>query len=330
MARQIQTSKRQVPIEQIIAVQGRNPLAAPVTNLGEVLGEALLRKEQLRREGQQLAMQQRELAKLEQLSGQQPGSFEGLSPSTATSFANKLLTQRSDAYTPEQMRALQSNDPDVISQAFQGRVPKEAASLASTYGSKKLNRENLEEDRKGRRDERLAAAAIGYWKTLETNPVIKTLKQQDIGLSQVDALVSLVSSGNTVAANALGTKMARGMGEVGVLTDTDVLRYVQSGQLTRAAGDKLSRMLKGIPTQATLDEMKEIISVLRNSYSDKIQPLYNDAVERFATNYSLDPEEASKRLVIPYTKGRGLPTLQSPQPRTITPKKAGRFIIEEE
>jgi len=317
MAKSIQTRKRDVPIEQILAVQGRSPVASGIETLGNVLGQALTRKAELQRQGQQLA-------KLESLTGQTPGTFAGLDPSTATSFANKLITDRSNNYNPQQLAALMGGDPTQMSSVFPQGVPKEAAGLAVTNRGKSESRENLQADREARRDERLGGAAINYWKTLETNPVIKTLKQQDIGLYQVDALAPLIDSGNTVASNALGMKMARGMGEVGVLTDTDVVKYVQSGQLTRGAADKLSRMIRGVPTDATLDELREITKVLRDSYQNKIQPLYNDAVDRFAVNYDLTPEEASKRLVIPYTRSKkgGLRSIEPKAPQAIIPPGA--------
>jgi len=322
MAKQIQVTKRNVPIEQILAIQGQNPVATGIDVLGKTLGSVLTRKAELQRQGQQLA-------KLESLAGQKEGAFQGLDPSLATSLANKMIVDRSNAYNPQQLTALMGGDPSQMSSVFPGGVPKEAASLAVTNQGKSASRENLQADRETRKDERLGAAALNYWKTLETNPVIKTLKQQDVGLGQVDALISLVNSGNTVASNALGTKMARGMGEVGVLTDADVYRYVQSGQLARGAADKLSRMIKGIPTEATLDEMKDITRVLRQSYEQKIQPIYNDAIDRFAANYDLSPEEASKRLVIPYTRSKksGLKSIDPRAPQTITPATVGKYKV---
>ena len=293
--RQIEQQKRNVPLQEIIAIEGQNPLAMGIETAGNVIGQALTKRAELRRQGEQLA-------KLEQLSGQAPGSYSGLDPATAATFTSSLIKQRGDNFTPQQLDAVARGDTSTMAKVFPNGVPKEAVTLAL---SGDRNR-NLENERNTRQDDRLSAAAINYWKTLETNPVIKTLKQQDIGLSQVDQLVPLVQSGNTVASNALGAKMARGMGEVGVLTDSDIVRYVQSGQITQSAADKLSRMVKGVPTDTTLQEMQEISVALRTAYESKIQPLYNDAVVRFARNYKISPEEAAERLVIPYTGLRSI------------------------
>lgn len=58
--RQIEVRKRNVPLEQIIAVQGYNPLAAGIETAGNAVGAALLKRAQLRREGELLAQKQQE------------------------------------------------------------------------------------------------------------------------------------------------------------------------------------------------------------------------------------------------------------------------------
>lgn len=56
--KQIQTQKRKVPIEQIIAVQGQSPVATGIETAGNVIGQALMRRGQLRQEGEKLAQHQ--------------------------------------------------------------------------------------------------------------------------------------------------------------------------------------------------------------------------------------------------------------------------------
>ncbi len=53
--RKIQTQKRNVPLEQIIAVEGQSPIATGIDQVGQVLGHALQRRAELQRQGQQLA-----------------------------------------------------------------------------------------------------------------------------------------------------------------------------------------------------------------------------------------------------------------------------------
>lgn len=156
-----------------------------------------------------------------------------------------------------------------------------------------------------RREDQMALAVTNYGKQIETNPIIKALELQSVGLHSVEEMSHLVRQGNTVAASAMGMKMARAMGEVGVVTENDVKRYVQSGKLTQAAADVLSRWLTGTPSNATLAEINQITEALSDSYDGKIQPIYNRYVDRFARAYKTTPEDAAYRLAIPYKTGSG-------------------------
>lgn len=160
-----------------------------------------------------------------------------------------------------------------------------------------------EKDQK--REDRMASAITDYGKQIETNPIVRKLNEQQIGIHDVEEMGHLVADGNTVASSAMGTKMAKAMGEVGVLTEQDVKRYVQSGKLSQAAGDTLSRWVNGTPSNATLAEVNQIASVLNDSFEGKIQPIYNRYVERFSRAHKIDPEEAAYKLAIPYKKARG-------------------------
>jgi len=53
--RQIQTTKRNIPLEQIIAIHGYNPLAEGIETTGNVLGQAILKRAELRKQGEDLA-----------------------------------------------------------------------------------------------------------------------------------------------------------------------------------------------------------------------------------------------------------------------------------
>jgi hypothetical protein len=84
--RQVRNEKRNVPIDQIIAVEGQNPIANGIEVAASSIGKALEQRAALRRQGEQLA-------KLESLAGKPPGSFAGLDPSTAATITmNSMKT----------------------------------------------------------------------------------------------------------------------------------------------------------------------------------------------------------------------------------------------
>jgi len=151
-----------------------------------------------------------------------------------------------------------------------------------------------------RHQDRMAKAVTDFGKQIETHPVIKTLMAQDVGINQVEELAHLVNEGNSVAAAGMGIKMAKAMGEVGVMTEQDIKRYIQSGKLTQGAGDTLHKWMTGTPSKATMQEISQISGALRDSFGSKIQPIYDRHIERFARAYKITPEEASYQLALPY------------------------------
>lgn len=280
--RQIQTTKRNVPLEQIIAVGGYNPLAQGIEVSGNVIGSTLTKRAELRREGEQLA-------KLEQLSGQQPGAYQGLNPSTAQAVTlQNLRNNQQDAISPERQTALDL---------------------------RKQQMEALALERKDRREQQINKDILLYSESLEKNPIAKKIREQGIGVDQLSEMTAIAAAGNTVASSAMGVKAAKAMGEVGVLTESDIKRYVQSGRLDRAAADTLSRWINGRPTEATINEIGQISNVLRDSFDEKIQPIHNTYVERLSRNYNLTPEESAYRLAVNYKPTQKLPTLEIPKPK---------------
>ena len=153
-----------------------------------------------------------------------------------------------------------------------------------------------------KRKDRLDKMILAYGKEIDNDPILKNLKTQSISLDTANQLSELAKAGNTVAAAALGMKEARGLGEVGVVTEQDVKRYVISGRLDRKAGDTLRKWLQGKPSDATLDEIVAINEVIKDSLAKKVQPLYNKKINRFARTMGMTPEDAAFELDIPYVE----------------------------
>ncbi len=158
-------------------------------------------------------------------------------------------------------------------------------------------------------------AAKDFSQFIEKDDQMKLFKKEAVALGQVDNLIGAIKSGNTVAAGALGAKMARAMGEVGVLTTEDVSRYVQSGALARGSADKLSKMLTGKPTNATLEEIKQISSILQDSYKSKVQPIYDKYATRLSRIYDIPLEKAYYVMDLPEGKSKKESTSSKDDPR---------------
>lgn len=120
-------------------------------------------------------------------------------------------------------------------------------------------------------------ALTPYWwsgerQKLQSHPILKSYFKEGVGLNSAKKLFDLAKSGNTSAFSSFGTKMARAMGEVGVLTDTDVVRYITSQKLSQKVKDKLNLWAQGIPSEATTDELDDILNVLSFAFEQKARP----------------------------------------------------------
>lgn len=161
---------------------------------------------------------------------------------------------------------------------------------------------NLEQERDSRRLDLQKGRYRQYLLDIEQrDPIIKKINEQNLNVGTLSGLQDLVAEGNTVAFSGVGIKMAKAMGEVGVMTETDIKRYVTSGQLGQGAGDTLLKWLKGKPTDATLSEMNQISNVLQDSYAQKLQPRIDKFVNSFSKIEGISPEEFAAGIGVSYS-----------------------------
>lgn len=165
---------------------------------------------------------------------------------------------------------------------------KEAATERASWRQTQLD--ETKRDRFARAKERFSQYA-------EKDPILVQMKKENIALDQVERLIALTEAGNDMAGgSALGAKMARAMGEVGVLTDRDIVNYVTNGQLDKKAADVLSRWTMGKPSQATLNDLKQISKVIKDSYAQKVQPIYNKYATRLSDFYEIPMDVAYRAM----------------------------------
>lgn len=327
----VQTQKRNIPVEQIIAVEGQNPLATAIDTSSSVLGQVLAKKAELKRQGEQLARQRQQVARLEQLSGQQPGSFEGLDPETAFSFAQNKIKQNTDIQ--EEARKLAQNTTKI--RALESQFGYKQNELGEEPSAALLRVQNdLQAKRiaSGPAADRVESQEKGRYRQYlldmeQRDPVIKKINENDLTFNALSGLTDLAKQGNTVAFSGVGIKMAKAMGEVGVMTEQDIKRYVNSRMITQKAADILSDWTRGKPSEATINEIEDISSAMKTAYQDKLQPRYDKFINAYSNIEGLKPEEFAAKLSLPYG-GSNLKSIQKPKPTIITPTKVGRFKVE--
>lgn len=152
----------------------------------------------------------------------------------------------------------------------------------------------------------------------EKHPVVKELGKQGLSFDQADALIGQMEQGNQIALGALGTKMARAMGEVGVLTDQDVKRYIQAQSLVQKAQDTAGRNFMGELSDETIKDIKDVTSKMKKGFGKKRKDLYDRYVKRAYENYGkqagLELEDVETRFAMPSMQ-KAEPEAQSEDPK---------------
>jgi len=147
------------------------------------------------------------------------------------------------------------------------------------------------------KERKIGQLALSYGISVDKS--LQKLGEQEGALQQVIDLSDLSKGGNSTAFSALGAKMAKAMGEVGVLTENDVKRYVDTKMLSRRAANTLSLWKSGVPDPAQLEDIKQIAAVLSDSVKNGKRRVHERAANRFAINTAIPLDEAYERLQFP-------------------------------
>lgn len=126
----------------------------------------------------------------------------------------------------------------------------------------------------------------------QNDPLAKKLIEKNVYLNEMNSIMEEVRKGNTVAISGLGVKMARAMGEVGVLTEQDVVRYVQSPQLVRKWSDIIKRGVWGKLSTETTNEIDEMVGLLQGVAKEKIIPIFERHAHTLAKETGITFDEA--------------------------------------
>lgn len=150
----------------------------------------------------------------------------------------------------------------------------------------RLGQQDVREGRISRKQQLDAARGL-----IKDDPRTKKAFEQAMALEDIQPLVEQVKAGNQNAAAALGTRLARAMGEVGVLTDADVTRYVQGTSWGRKLQDWYSRGAEGAPSPETLEEIVKNADTISGKLQSNLDNVYKNAESRMKTAYpDLDEE----------------------------------------
>jgi hypothetical protein len=118
---------------------------------------------------------------------------------------------------------------------------------------------------------------------LKDDPRAKKAVEQGMALESIEPLLNEIESGNEMSISTLGSQLARAMGEVGVLTDTDVIRYVQGQAWGTKLKDWWARGAKGELPKEAIEGIRKNIKSIKTNLRSNLTSVYSNAASRMKT-----------------------------------------------
>lgn len=213
--------------------------------------------------------------------------------------ARELAAQRKDK---ESLADYRDRQLDLQEKSMEGAAEERKLRREERKAEKEESRKQIDEKeaRLLRKDQLNAARGL-----LKDDPRFKKAVEQGMEFESVDRLLAEAEKGNQAAVAALGTKLARAMGEVGVLTDTDVVRYVGGTSWGRKLKDWYVKGAEGELSSDTLKDIQKNLKMLKGKLKEDTGRVYSNAESRMRTAYpDLDDQTIQGLLGRPATSGQ--------------------------
>lgn len=188
------------------------------------------------------------------------------------------------------------NISKLLDVANQAEVRKETADYRNIMLRKAEERLKQSDEQESRRvNQSQINAALSF---LDRSPLLKDTLKQGVSFDTADRMIQQIESGKYEASiSALGTQLARAMGEVGVLTDADVTRYLGNVSWGRKLVDWWKRGAEGGLPPESIKEIKSNMNIIRQGLNKRMDDIYGQAEGRMKTAFPDLPEEKIKGLL---------------------------------
>lgn len=172
--------------------------------------------------------------------------------------------------------------------------------------SESMEYKKFEQERK--KEEKLTDDARNALKDMRQK---ESWKSGEKTLSEIPNLKILLDDAYTKGGQSLsmlGPKIAKAIaGEVGVLTDQDVTRYIQNPALVPGLKDTLEKAKSGRLTEASYDNLIRLMNISEQAAKDKINKTIDEEAKLFSRRKGIDYNEAKSYLDVEYA---GMPQEQ--------------------
>lgn len=170
----------------------------------------------------------------------------------------------------------------------------------------KLKRESLQTERDRRSLERDERQIERYTKMAEGSDQYKAAEKKLTSTSTIRELLKDAKTQGGQSLAMLGPQVARNIaGEVGVMTDKDVTRYVQNPSLVGSLKDTLAKIKDGKISEVSYDNLNRLVNIMERKAIDNRAEAYRKRAIQLSRNSDLEMEDALEKLDPNYAKSPG-------------------------
>lgn len=181
-------------------------------------------------------------------------------------------------------RQLEKSFPQLAAIKKQELYGEDQKELEAMRAITREKRDELKLDREKRLDRQNKVNTVRNF--LKDDPGYKVVRQQEIAFEPMERDLDLIEKeGNESTIASLGTRLARAMGEVGVLTDTDVVRYVGSTSWGRKLKDWYIKGAKGELPPELINDLRNNIQHIKRELTKSKARIFERAASRVQAAY---------------------------------------------
>jgi hypothetical protein len=281
------SNKRQIPLEAILQVMGRNPYAEALNDVGPALSQALQKRAELRRNANISGVMYKEAGETP------PADLGGFTPDTTAALLGIQTNRKKAASEAEfQKREEARKNADLnlkVLQAQNGYTTLDPNGQTRSYPGISGVSLNIDEsglptlDTKGFKPGSKPVPLGGGGGGISDDKIKKSLlekfnadpsvRKAQQSLDSANIIRTLVDSNNPIAANAIPTFMARASGEVGNLSEADKAPFGGSQAILSRFQNALAQKATGRLTPENAAFITELANKMEGAAAGNIDSL---------------------------------------------------------
>ena len=176
-------------------------------------------------------------------------------------------------------------------------VKKQAKEISPLQAARMQNYNNIEKNREFKREQANEADAQRTLKDLRSTEEYKSSIKMSTQVPVIRKLITDANIHGGQSLSMLGPKVAKGIaGEVGVLTQEDVKRYVKDPSLVGGMRDTLAKVKSGKLTDVTADNLNRLLDIMDTHAKETIADVTKREATLFSRRSGMSVSEAMYKL----------------------------------